>query len=64
MKLAGSNVAHNIDPIIYSSRSSYKAIDKIIPYVGLGHCQIAKMGLFYLSGSRNGFGIDRGPRSL
>lgn len=44
-KWAGSAIVHNIDHIIYSSLSSYKAIDQIIPYAGLDHCQIAKMGL-------------------
>lgn len=46
--IADSDVVHNIDPLIYSSLSSCKAIDKIIPYAGIGHCQIAKMGLLYL----------------
>lgn len=47
-KWAGSNIVHNIDHIIYSSLSSYKAIDQIIPYAGLGHSQIVKMGLLHL----------------
>lgn len=47
-KWAGSNIGHNIDHIIYSSLSSYKGIDQIIPYAGLGHSQIAKMGLLHL----------------
>lgn len=47
-KWAGSNIVHNIDHIIYSSLSSYKGIDQIIPYAGLGHSQIAKMGLLHL----------------
>lgn len=46
-KWAGGDIVHNIDHIIYSSLSSYKAIDQIIPYAGLNHCQIAKMGLLY-----------------
>lgn len=43
-----TDIVHNIDHIIYSSLSSYKGIDQIIPYVGLSYCQIAKMGLLYL----------------
>lgn len=43
-----TDIVHNIDHIIYSSLSSYKGIDQIIPYVGLFYCQIAKMGLLYL----------------
>lgn len=44
-KWAGRDIVRGIDHIIYSSLSSYKAIDQIIPYAGLAHCQIAKMEL-------------------